>query len=131
MDEEQTLIELGRLFALYPGAAVDFVRRMPGAIRFLLRIPEPESLARLARCAAGANVPLHVLIRGPGRLDAPYANPADLRYEFEIPRAGAGSEPPTGLECLGNFLVWDLAAYGALDRDAASRLLAIWNGVEI
>ena len=131
MDEEQVLTGLTGLLPLYPGVGAHRVYRATGAVRLAVRLADPESVARLVRCADGANVPSHVWMGGPSRLDAPRADPAHLWYAFEFRQPAPGEEPPSPVAGFGIRVVWDLFAYGALDRDAANRLLADWGGARI
>ena len=131
MDEKETLAELETLLPLYPGVTVDFVQRTARSVRLVLRVNAPESLARIVRCAAASNLPMHVWMRGPGRVEAAKVDPGNLRFELRIVSDRLGSEPPSPLEILGINLVWDLVAYESLSRDQANRFLEAWNGARV
>jgi hypothetical protein len=128
VEDAETLTEMQWLLSRYQGVEVELVRSSPSAIRIVLCAQDQKALAQLARCADGANVPFHCWIRGPGQLEQIQADPRDLRYEFRIPHDPSGREPPSYLQTLGNFLVWDLGTRGLITQVAAFRLLNAWGG---
>jgi hypothetical protein len=131
LDDKLGLVELQRLLALYPGVRDQFVFPYPGGIRLAVRLNDPESVARLVRCSHGANVRVDVWMGGPGRLESPRADPAHLSYAFEFPHRAPDDERQSPLSVFGIFVAWDLHAYGALSRDEANLLLAVWDGARV
>jgi hypothetical protein len=131
VDDAQGLAELQRLLALYPGVRDQRVYPAPGCIRLAVRLADPESVARLVRCSDGANVRTDVWMGGPSRLEAPRADPSHLWYAFEFPHSAPDAGDRSRLAVFGIFMIWDLHAYGALDRNEANRLLAAWDGARV
>ena len=129
MDHAETLASLHQLMQHYDGVVID---PLSGRGRVVLRIADSGSLARLVYSAGAANLGVHVWTTSRGELDADRADIRYLRYDILIPEEkGGDGEPPSNLQIMCAYMVWDLARRGVLERSEANRMLAAWNCVSV
>ena len=128
-DAHTTFEELQRLLSRLPGVSVESVDISPKGLSMTLCIGTLESVAQVAYCANGANIPVEVWSVAMQEPIQGHSDPRFLRYNLPSLSAHGGAEKALDrFMMFGNFLTWHLHAAGAIPAVEANRVLTLWNG---
>jgi hypothetical protein len=128
MDYREMAAVLRRLLGLYEGVTIEHLRTHPsGYATATLRLTNPASLARLARCAADGNVALFVWADSPGTTEEEWASPDRVRYELRAEADPKGEESPTNAQLLCAHMIGDLIRRRLLDEAEGRQFLVRWG----